>query len=214
MKRNTISIKFVPFCVILCITLVPAFLVSSCKPLPVNNIPASSEMPFSSTEVSDNTASTEVKETENDKVLIIESPAFESGENIPVKYTCDGENINPPLIFKDITSGTITLALIVDDPDAPGGTWTHWTLFNINPETTAIAENSVPEGSVEGTTDFGKPGYGGPCPPSGTHRYYFRLFALDTSLDPNAGAKISTLTDAIKTHIIQSAELFGLYSHN
>src|SRR3989344_873103 len=113
----------------------------------------------------------------------LSSPAFEHHQPIPAKYTCDGENINPLLQFSDIPDSTKSLVLIMDDPDAPAGLWVHWTIWNIDPGTAEIAENSVPPGSIEGVTSFGKPGYGGPCPPSGTHRYFFKFFALDTKLD-------------------------------
>lgn len=139
------------------------------------------------------------------------SPAFEHHQTIPMRYTCQGEDINPPLHIADIPKGTKTLVLIMDDPDAPMGTWDHWILWNIAP-TEEIKENSVPSGAVQGKNSWGKQKYGGPCPPSGTHRYYFKLFALDTalSLAPSAGKK-EVLT-AIKNHILAQAELMGTYN--
>jgi hypothetical protein len=143
--------------------------------------------------------------------MTITSPAFKNNKHIPAKYTCDGENVNPPLEIKDVPGNAQSLVLISDDPDAPGGTWVHWTVWNIDPKTTEIAENSVPEGAVEGVTDFGKPGYGGPCPPPGTHRYFFKLFALDTKLDLSENTTAKDLEAAMEGHIIEKAELIGLY---
>jgi Raf kinase inhibitor-like YbhB/YbcL family protein len=142
----------------------------------------------------------------------ITSMAFEQGQPIPSKYTCDGENINPPLEILDVPEGTKSLALISDDPDAPAGTWTHWLVWNINPETGIISENSVPAEAVEGTTSFGKPGYGGPCPPSGEHQYFFRLYALDTVLDLDPGADSAQLEAAMQGHILEQTEVMGVYS--
>ena len=147
------------------------------------------------------------------KGLQIISPAFKDNEYIPKKFTCDGEDINPSLLIKNVPSGAKSLTLIVDDPDAPGGTWVHWTVWNIDPSTTSIPENNVPAGSVEGTTDFGTPGYRGPCPPSGTHRYFFKLYALDTNLDLDSSALASDIEAAMDGHILASSELIGLYSY-
>ncbi len=142
----------------------------------------------------------------------IESPSFKNNEVIPSKYTCDGEDINPPLIISGVPNNTASLVLIVDDPDAPGGTWVHWTLLNIDPKTTEIAEDSVPKGAIEAMTDFGSPGYGGPCPPSGTHRYFFKLYALDVVLSLNLSATAKDIYQAMEGHVTSSAELVGLYS--
>ncbi|MBU3978526.1 YbhB/YbcL family Raf kinase inhibitor-like protein, partial [Patescibacteria group bacterium] len=102
----------------------------------------------------------------------ITSSAFENREQIPGKYTCNGENINPPLKFSEVPGEAKSLVLIIDDPDAPGGTWIHWIVYNISPNLREVGENSIPDDGEEGTTTFGKPGYGGPCPPSGVHRYF------------------------------------------
>ena len=142
----------------------------------------------------------------------ISSLAFSPDSEIPVKYTCDGFDVSPPLNFNDVPANAKSLALIVDDPDAPAGTWLHWTLFNINPDITAIEENSIPTGAVQGNTSYGRPGYGGPCPPSGTHHYYFKLFALDIVLDLVTGVRLEELMDAMKGHVIARAEFVGLYS--
>jgi len=145
------------------------------------------------------------------KNMKIESPVFKEGEFIPKKYTCDGEDINPPLKISNVPKEAKSLVLIVDDPDAPGGRWVHWTVWNIDPKIEEIAENSVPEGGVEGVTDFGRPGWGGPCPPSGVHRYFFKLYALDKKLDLKASATIKELEEAMKEHIIADATLMGKY---
>ncbi|MEK7085774.1 MAG: YbhB/YbcL family Raf kinase inhibitor-like protein [Patescibacteria group bacterium] len=141
----------------------------------------------------------------------ISSPTFQHNQNIPSKYTCDGENINPPLQFLDIPGNAQSLVLISDDPDAPMGTWVHWTVWNIDPKITEITENSVPLGAVEGTTSFGETGYGGPCPPSGTHRYFFKLYAIDTKLDLSTTTNAQDLEKSLQGHILAKAEIIGLY---
>ncbi|HUT22395.1 MAG TPA: YbhB/YbcL family Raf kinase inhibitor-like protein [Candidatus Bipolaricaulota bacterium] len=142
----------------------------------------------------------------------IQSPEFTSGRAIPVKYTCDGENINPPLMISDVPENAKSLVLICDDPDSPRVTWTHWTVWNIDSKILKIEENSDP--GVEGVTSFGRVGYGGPCPGSGEHRYFFKLFALDIELTLDGGADISKLDSAMKGHILAQAELMGKYSRN
>ena len=141
----------------------------------------------------------------------ITSSAFQEGGNIPSKFTCDGGNASPPLQITGVPSEAKTLVLIADDPDAPGGLFTHWLVWNIPPQTNSIAEGSAPKG-VHGTNDFGKSGYGAPCPPSGTHRYYFRVFALDRELTLPAGAKRSQLDGAMKGHVVAQGELMGRYA--
>lgn len=141
----------------------------------------------------------------------IESTAFKDNTSIPKQYTCDGKDINPPLVIRNVPNGTRSLALIVDDPDAPVGVWVHWVLWNIDPGTTQIAENSVPAGAVQGKNDFRKTNYRGPCPPSGTHRYFFKLYALDTKLDLSSNAKKQDLEKAMKGHILGEAQTMGLY---
>lgn len=140
------------------------------------------------------------------------SPAFLNNQNIPGKYTCDGEGVNPPLEFKDVPSDAKSLVLIVDDPDASSGTWVHWTLWNIDPATTLIAENSLPPKVIAGQTSSGQNLYGGPCPPSGTHRYFFKLYALDSKLSISSFSLKEDLEKAMQGHIISQAELVGLYS--
>jgi Raf kinase inhibitor-like YbhB/YbcL family protein len=141
----------------------------------------------------------------------ITSSAFQEGGNIPSKFTCDGGDSSPPLQIAEIPSNVKSMALVVDDPDAPSGLFTHWIAWNISPQTNAIAEASVPKG-VQGTNDFGKSNYGGPCPPSGTHRYYFKIFALDRELNLPAGAKRNQLDAAMKGHVVAQGELMGRYS--
>src|SRR3982750_3862946 len=136
----------------------------------------------------------------------ITSSAFQQGENIPSKFTCDGGDTSPPLQIAEVPSGAKSLALVVDDPDAPSGLFTHWIVWNISPQTNVIAEGSAPKG-VQGKNDFGKPAYGGPCPPSGTHRYYFRIFALDRELDLPARTTRGQLDSAMKGHVIAQGEL-------
>ena len=143
----------------------------------------------------------------------ITSQAFTEGQSIPEQFTMYGKNRIPPLHLEDIPEKARSLALIVDDPDAPGGLFTHWLIWNIDPAMTQIAEKSVPHGAVEGTSDFGKPGYGGPCPPSGTHRYFFRVFALDQTLELKPGAKRSALERAMKGHVTAQGEMMGRFTH-
>lgn len=147
----------------------------------------------------------------NNPNMIIASAAFERNGSIPAKYTCDGENISPPLTFSGVPEETKSLALIVDDPDATRGTWVHWTMWNIVPKTINIAPDSTPPGTVEGKTSFGKPGYGGPCPPSGTHRYFFKLYALDANLNLDEKAEKQDLESAMAGHVLGQAELMGTY---
>lgn len=143
--------------------------------------------------------------------LNVSSPAFASMGQIPAKYTCDGSDVNPPLKWEGVPAQAKSLALIVDDPDAPAGTWVHWVMWNIDTARTEIAENSVPKGAVQGMTDFRKQAYGGPCPPSGSHRYFFKLYALDTVLNIPPRSSKADLEKAMKGHIVANAELVGTY---
>lgn len=143
--------------------------------------------------------------------LSIASTAFSQNREIPKQYTCDGADVNPPLSIGNVPEKTESLALIVDDPDAPMGTWVHWVVWNIGADTREIPENSVPPGALQGTNDFGKRKYGGPCPPSGTHRYFFKLYALDAPLTLEVGATKSQVEAAIGGHLLGKAELVGLY---
>lgn len=145
---------------------------------------------------------------EVEEKMKLSSPEFEHNGFIPKKFTCQGEDVNPTLVIEDIPDGTKSLALIMDDPDAPMGTWVHWVVFNI-PVISRIEENSVP--GKQGINDFGRLNYGGPCPPSGTHRYFFKLYALDTELDLGEGITKKELEEAMEGHILQKVELIGLY---
>ncbi len=140
------------------------------------------------------------------------SPAFEYGQPIPVKYSCRGEDISPPLQWSEPPAGTRSFVLIMDDPDAPMGTWDHWLLFNIPPETRSLPENLRPTSPIRiGRNSWGKNAYGGPCPPSGTHRYFFRLYALDSTLDLPDGASKGALLTAMQGHILAQAEWMGTF---
>ena len=141
----------------------------------------------------------------------ISSTAFEHNGQIPKQYTCDGSDVNPPLKFEGVPTEAKSLVLIVDDPDAPMGTWVHWVLWNIDPKTTEIEENSVPKSAKQGMNDFRKHYYGGPCPPSGTHRYFFKLYALDTTLNIGPTVTKADVESSMKGHILAKAELIGLY---
>ena len=141
--------------------------------------------------------------------LSIKSPAFEHGKLIPKKYTCDGQDINPPLTIEGTPKDARTLVLAVDDPDAPAGTWDHWIVWNIPASTNKIAENSVP--GNEGVNSARQQGYMGPCPPGGTHRYFFRVYALDTELSLGAGSKKKDAEKAMQGHVLAKGELMGLY---
>ena len=145
------------------------------------------------------------------------SSAFQEGQTIPSKHTGDGDDSAPPLAWSEPPAGTKCFAVICDDPDAPRGTWVHWVLFNLPPDTRALAEGtptegSLPGGAVQGTNDFGKLGYGGPAPPPGkAHRYFFKLYALDTPLKLAAGATKSQVVEAMKGHILGEGQLMGKY---
>ncbi len=145
----------------------------------------------------------------------ITSPAFSDGGTIPDQYGYTAENVNPPLKIDDIPPEAESLALIMDDPDAfkePDKAWDHWIAWNIDPDTKEIPEDSVPSGAVEGKTDFGKTGYGGPNPPSDVHNYRFKIFALDTEIDLPENSTKSDLVERIEKHVIDSAQLTGNYA--
>jgi len=146
----------------------------------------------------------------------ITSSAFQANGMIPSKYTCDGEDVSPTLAWQGAPAGTKSFALISDDPDAPGKTWVHWVLYNVPASTTGLPEGvpadaALADGSRQGTTDFGRVGYGGPCPPSGVHRYYFKLYALDTTLSFPKPPTKAQLLDAMNGHILAETQLLGRY---
>jgi Raf kinase inhibitor-like YbhB/YbcL family protein len=144
------------------------------------------------------------------KTLSIESSVFESNKLIPKKYTCDGQDINPPLTIEGIPAETKTLVLVMDDPDAPMGTFDHWVVWNIPASTNRIDENSVI--GTEGINSANQSGYMGPCPPSGTHRYFFKVFALDVNLSLAENSRKNDIQKAMQGHILAEGELIGLYS--
>ncbi len=152
--------------------------------------------------------------------LRLESTAFAEGEAIPKKYTCEGKDISPPLAWPGIPQGTKSLVLIVDDPDAPDPTapkmtWVHWVLYNLPPDTTGLAEgigaDAVPPGTMTGLNDWKRGGYGGPCPPIGRHRYFFKLYALDTVLSGLKQPNKTAVEAAMKNHVLGQATLMGTY---
>lgn len=148
--------------------------------------------------------------------FLLTCPAFTDGAAIPAVYTCEGRDVSPPLAWTEPPSGTKSCVLISDDPDAPGKTWVHWVVYNLPATARGLPEayppdDERPDGTSQGMTDFGRPGYGGPCPPSGTHRYEFRLYALDTVLDLPAGATKSQVDTAMQGHVLAQARLVGTY---
>lgn len=138
----------------------------------------------------------------------LSSPEFEHNQSIPAKFTCQGQDINPALVIEDIPKEAKALGLIVDDPDAPMGTWVHWVVYDI-PVTNRIEENNIP--GKQGINDFGRKNYGGPCPPSGRHRYLFKIYALDGELGLPEGVSKQDLEEEMSGHILDQAELIGLY---
>jgi len=157
------------------------------------------------------------EERSQDMTISVTSSAFQEGGTIPAKYTCDGNDVSPPLKWTGVPEATKSLALICDDPDAPVGTWVHWVMWNIPPSVQELAESvppkpELPDGSRQGISDFGRPGYGGPCPPSGVHRYYFKIYALDTMLDLPSSTRKADLLRAMKGHILAEGQLMGKYS--
>jgi len=163
-------------------------------------------------------ASTAKRKAGGGKAMAIKvvSTAFEEGKMIPKMYTCDGPNVSPPLSWTGVPKGAKSLALICDDPDAPSKTWVHWVIFNIPPDTLGLPEHvppdsTLPSGAQNGISDFGKFGYGGPCPPSGTHRYFFRLYTLDTVLNLSGRVTKKDLLAAMEKHILAEGQLMGRY---
>lgn len=148
--------------------------------------------------------------------LTITSTAFTEGGMIPSKYTCDGPDISPPLAWSGVPKEAKSLALICDDPDAPVGTWVHWVIYNLPPDTSGLPEkvppdSALPSGARQGVNDFRKVGYGGPCPPGGTHRYFFKLYVLDTALNLPGRVTKADLLKAMEKHILAEAQLMGKY---
>jgi len=149
--------------------------------------------------------------------IIVKSDSFSDGGMIPAKYTCDGANISPQLSWDNAPKGTKSFVLICEDPDAPMGTFTHWVLYDIPADVHELPENLpkdkiLPNGAKQGITDFKKVGYGGPCPPNGTHRYYFKLYALDTLLNLEPGLKKEDILKAMNGHILAQGQIMGKYA--
>jgi hypothetical protein len=154
---------------------------------------------------------------EEPMAITVESSAFASMKSIPARHTCDGEDVSPPLRWSGVPDGAKSLVLISDDPDAPVGTWVHWVCYDIPPSVDSLREgiprgDSLPVGGMQGITDFEKVGYGGPCPPGGSHRYFFKLYALDTTLGLGAGKTKSEVEKAMEGHVVAQGELVGTYS--
>ena len=160
----------------------------------------------------------QIKQTKDVYKMNIYSNVFKNNQMIPSKYTCKGENISPPLNWDSIPENTKSLVLIVDDPDAPMGTWIHWVLYNIPPTLNNLSENIeqnktyIDSGMIQGINSGKYIGYQGPCPPSGTHRYFFKIYALDIAIEPVEKMTKSQILKAMENHIIAHGELIGLYS--
>lgn len=156
---------------------------------------------------------TDGTDAEDGATLTVSSTAVADGEDIPVEFTCDGDDVAPDLTWAHVTADTVEIAIIVDDPDAPGGTFTHWTVWGLRPDAAPI-DGGLPQGAVEGTNDFGEIGYRGPCPPvgDGPHHYRFRVLALDSSLDLPRGAAPAQLSDALNGHVIARGQLQAIYA--
>ena len=157
-----------------------------------------------------------INSKEKKMTMKVTSSAFENGEFIPPLYTCNGKNISPDLKWSGFPKGTKSFAVIADDPDAPMGEWVHWIVYDIPANVTELEKNfpkdrELPNGVKQGVTDFGKPGYGGPCPPSGTHRYFFKVYALDEYLNLPAGLTKAQLLKSMEGHILAKGELMGKY---
>ena len=181
--------------------------------------PPVEEVPAEPTDIPAETEVPPVPTEEPSMPFELTSTAFTQGEPIPVQYSCDGDDISPPLSWGDPPAGTQSLALIMDDPDAPGGTWDHWILFNISADMRELQENlpitgknQDPNAIFIGNNSWGRADYGGPCPPSGTHRYFFKLYALDTTISLLPGATKGQLQDTMEGHILAETELMGTFS--
>ncbi len=149
--------------------------------------------------------------------IVVTSASFEEGKSIPKKHTCDGEDVSPRLAWTGVPDGAKSVAVICDDPDAPAGTWVHWVIYNLPADAGGLGENvppreTLPDGARQGKNDFGRIGYNGPCPPGGTHRYFFKVYALDSLLDLPAGATKAQLVRAMEGHVLAQGSLMGTYS--
>jgi Raf kinase inhibitor-like YbhB/YbcL family protein len=159
-----------------------------------------------------NTAQESAKNISYTTNMLLTSPSFENNAAIPKKYTCDGGDINPELLIQNVPDDAKSLALILDDPDAPNGIFTHWVVWNIDPRTMSIKQESVPPKSSEGKNSAGRVGYIGPCPPSGVHHYHFKMYALDAMLALPEGASKAELEKSMQGHILEETDFVGTYS--
>jgi Raf kinase inhibitor-like YbhB/YbcL family protein len=151
--------------------------------------------------------------------ITVTSPAFQEGEKIPFEHTCDGANVSPPLQWTGIPQNVKSLAVIADDPDAPAGDWVHWVFYDLPPDTAELPFavpniEKIPSGGTQGRTDFGEIGYGGPCPPRGEHRYFFKVYALDEMLYLKPGVTKKELLRAMQGHVLAEGQLMGRYERN
>jgi Raf kinase inhibitor-like YbhB/YbcL family protein len=206
MKKLIMPLVFVMLIAAACTSNAAETMMPEKTPPPAGELPAPTTPP-----------STKDVMAEEPTPFTLTSPEFVHEEAIPVKFSCDGEDISPPLQWIGSPEGTQSFALIMDDPDAPGGTWVHWVLYNIPPETRALTENILAEptladGSMHGENSRGRTDYGGPCPPGGTHRYFFKLYALDILLEASPDIDASDLLNLMEGHILAETQLMGVYS--
>ncbi|MFN2112947.1 MAG: YbhB/YbcL family Raf kinase inhibitor-like protein [Anaerolineales bacterium] len=200
---------------LLCLVILGSIYLGACAPNPepaevIGPVSDEAAAPLAESQAQEEEGSN--GEGEGPMVMALTSPFFNNGESIPSQFTCDGEDISPELDWFGTPGETVTLALIMDDPDAPVGTWVHWVLYNLPFDLNGLRQGETGVG-VDGLNSWGRTGYGGPCPPSGTHRYFFKLYALDVELDLGSRADKASLLAAIEGHVIGQAELMGTYSH-
>jgi len=214
-KVFLIRFMFVIFLVALCVGCGPGSTPAASPPTTTPQPPTQLE----NTAVSSIEPEPTIKLEEGDQAMgfMLSSTSFTEGDPIPQRYSCDGEDISPPMQWTDPPEDTVSFALIVDDPDAPVGTWVHWVLYNLPADTRSLTEAfpsdaDLPDGSKNGENSWGRLGYGGPCPPGGTHRYFFKLYALDLMLDIAAGATKDQLLQAMEGHILAESDLMGTYT--
>ncbi len=194
----------------ICLSLFALIFLCSCRDANQNRVDANQSRP-------ETTPAEKRSEPGGEKMSIkVTSTAFADGEMMPKQYTCDGANVSPPLSWSGVPASAKALALICDDPDAPGKTWVHWVVYDLPASLTSLKENigtanELTGGGKQGANDFKKIGYGGPCPPSGTHRYYFKLYALDTDTSLKPGATKDQLLKAMEAHIVAQGQLMGRY---
>lgn len=198
---------------IFCVLVLISMLLSACAPSSIRT-PASVNTKVAPIKPATTLPATAVPtSSEANMSLQLSSDAFTNGQSIPAKYTCIGKNISPALTWTEPPTGTQSFALVVDDPDAPGQTWVHWVLFNIPANTRNLQEGFTADNSIAvGNNSSGQSSYQGPCPPSGTHRYFFKLSALDTILSLSPGATKDQLLKEMEGHILAQAELMGTFS--